>query len=104
MYECIMGMKKMEGTGCILADEMGLGKTLQTISLIYTLLREQYYHSLSQMAARADQGSGAGESQNKTLMADHRLVECELPLAFSGRLRRGAHRITLDQHWKGTRR
>ena len=39
MYECIMGMKKMEGTGCILADEMGLGKTLQTISLIYTLLR-----------------------------------------------------------------
>jgi SNF2 family DNA or RNA helicase len=40
MYECIMGMKKMEGTGCILADEMGLGKTLQTISLIYTLLRE----------------------------------------------------------------
>lgn len=30
----------MEGTGCILADEMGLGKTLQTITLIYTLLRE----------------------------------------------------------------
>lgn len=47
MYECIMGMKKMEGTGCILADEMGLGKTLQTISLIYTLLRESISAAMS---------------------------------------------------------
>jgi DNA repair and recombination protein RAD54B len=38
MYECVMGLRKMEATGCILADEMGLGKTLQTIALVYTLL------------------------------------------------------------------
>ncbi len=38
MYECVMGMRKMEATGCILADEMGLGKTLQTIALIEMLL------------------------------------------------------------------
>lgn len=54
MYECIMGMKKMEGTGCILADEMGLGKTLQTISLIYTLLRERYHLNLSQIDWQAE--------------------------------------------------
>ncbi|KAJ6495564.1 SNF2 family N-terminal domain-containing protein [Mycena vitilis] len=43
MYECVMGLRKHEGQGCILADEMGLGKTLQTISLIWTLLRQNPY-------------------------------------------------------------
>ncbi len=45
MYECVMGMRKMEATGCILADEMGLGKSLQTIALIHTLLRESVTNS-----------------------------------------------------------
>ena len=40
MYECVMGMKDCEGEGAILADEMGLGKTLQTIALLWTLLKQ----------------------------------------------------------------
>lgn len=40
MYECVMGMKDYEGEGAILADEMGLGKTLQTIALLWTLLKQ----------------------------------------------------------------
>ncbi|KAH9485283.1 DNA repair and recombination protein RAD54B [Psilocybe cubensis] len=43
MYECVMGLRKHEGQGCILADEMGLGKTLQTIALVWTLLRQNPY-------------------------------------------------------------
>ncbi|KAF6760030.1 RAD54B protein [Ephemerocybe angulata] len=43
MYECVMGLRKHEGNGCILADEMGLGKTLQTIALIWTLLKQNPY-------------------------------------------------------------
>jgi DNA repair and recombination RAD54-like protein len=39
MYECVMGLKNFDGNGCILADDMGLGKTLQSVSLIYTLLK-----------------------------------------------------------------
>ncbi|KAF9007989.1 SNF2 family N-terminal domain-containing protein [Cyathus striatus] len=45
MYECVMGLRKHEGQGCILADEMGLGKTLQTIGLIWTLLKQNPYAS-----------------------------------------------------------
>ncbi|KAG7090872.1 hypothetical protein E1B28_009953 [Marasmius oreades] len=43
LYECVMALRKHEGQGCILADEMGLGKTLQTISLIWTLLKQNPY-------------------------------------------------------------
>ncbi|KAG8908022.1 helicase [Tulasnella sp. 403] len=43
MYESITGMRKHEGNGCILADEMGLGKTLQTITLIWTVLKQNPY-------------------------------------------------------------
>ncbi|VDC03609.1 unnamed protein product [Peniophora sp. CBMAI 1063] len=43
MYECVMGLRKHEGQGCILADEMGMGKTLQTITLIWTLLKQNPY-------------------------------------------------------------
>ena len=39
MYECVMGMRNYNGHGCILADDMGLGKTLQSVTLIYTLLK-----------------------------------------------------------------
>jgi len=44
LYECIMGMKNYNGNGCILADEMGLGKTIQTISLIWTLLKQTPFY------------------------------------------------------------
>lgn len=40
MYECVMGMRDFDGQGAILADEMGLGKTLQTITLLWTLLKQ----------------------------------------------------------------
>ncbi|EKM80843.1 hypothetical protein AGABI1DRAFT_71424 [Agaricus bisporus var. burnettii JB137-S8] len=43
LYECVMGLSKHEGQGCILADEMGLGKTLQTIALVWTLLKQNPY-------------------------------------------------------------
>ncbi|KAF2203468.1 hypothetical protein GQ43DRAFT_454413 [Delitschia confertaspora ATCC 74209] len=39
LYECVMGMRS-EGEGAILADEMGLGKTLQTIALLWTLMKQ----------------------------------------------------------------
>ena len=39
-YECVMGMRDFNGQGAILADEMGLGKTLQTIALLWTLLKQ----------------------------------------------------------------
>ncbi len=40
LYECVMGMRDFDGRGAILADEMGLGKTLQTIALLWTLLKQ----------------------------------------------------------------
>ncbi|TFK75322.1 hypothetical protein BDN72DRAFT_511952 [Pluteus cervinus] len=43
MYESVMGLRRHEGQGCILADDMGLGKTLQTIALIWTLLKQNPY-------------------------------------------------------------
>ena len=43
MYECVMGMRDFDGQGAILADEMGLGKTLQTIALLWTLLKQNPY-------------------------------------------------------------
>ncbi|KAI5851172.1 SNF2 family N-terminal domain-containing protein [Morchella snyderi] len=40
LYEAVMGYKAFNGQGAILADEMGLGKTLQTIALLWTLLKQ----------------------------------------------------------------
>lgn len=40
IYECVMGMRDYIGNGCLLADEMGLGKTLMTITIIWTLLKQ----------------------------------------------------------------
>ncbi|XP_055328817.1 DNA repair and recombination protein RAD54-like [Paramacrobiotus metropolitanus] len=40
MYECATGVRIPEFFGCIMADDMGLGKTLQTISLLWTLLKQ----------------------------------------------------------------
>lgn len=40
MYECVMGMRNSDHHGAILADEMGLGKTMQTIALLWTLLKQ----------------------------------------------------------------
>ncbi|KAL6238926.1 hypothetical protein BDW75DRAFT_199921 [Aspergillus navahoensis] len=40
LYECVMGMRTFSGEGAILADDMGLGKTLQTITLLWTLLKQ----------------------------------------------------------------
>ncbi|WIA33078.1 hypothetical protein OEZ86_006234 [Tetradesmus obliquus] len=40
LYECVMGLRSDQYSGCLLADEMGLGKTLQVIALLWTLLRQ----------------------------------------------------------------
>jgi DNA repair and recombination protein RAD54B len=42
LYECVEGSNKKRGDarGAVLADEMGLGKSLQSIALIWTLLKQ----------------------------------------------------------------
>lgn len=40
LYECLMGYRSFPGNGALLADDMGLGKTLMTITLLWTLLRQ----------------------------------------------------------------
>ncbi|GAB2294808.1 DNA-dependent ATPase protein rad54 [Dionaea muscipula] len=43
MFECVSGLQSAANIfGCILADDMGLGKTLQSITLLYTLLRQGF--------------------------------------------------------------
>ena len=44
LYECVMGIRPFAGEGAILADEMGLGKTLQTITLLWTLMKQSPVH------------------------------------------------------------
>ncbi|KAF2150730.1 hypothetical protein K461DRAFT_280737 [Myriangium duriaei CBS 260.36] len=53
MYECVMGMRCREGAGAILADEMGLGKTLQTIALLWTLLKQNPIHGEGPVVRKA---------------------------------------------------
>lgn len=53
LYECIMGMKGYDGEGAILADEMGLGKTLQTIALLWTLLKQNPVHEEAPIIRKA---------------------------------------------------
>ncbi|KAG0596659.1 hypothetical protein M758_UG273900 [Ceratodon purpureus] len=50
MFECVAGLRGMAisknantiSGGCILADDMGLGKTLQSITLMWTLLKQGF--------------------------------------------------------------
>ncbi|KAI9817340.1 MAG: helicase [Phylliscum demangeonii] len=53
LYECVMGLRPYAGQGAILADEMGLGKTLQTIALLWTLLKQNPIHEDGPVIARA---------------------------------------------------
>ena len=43
LYDCVAGLREyhpgFQGYGAVLADDMGLGKTLQTVALVYALLR-----------------------------------------------------------------
>lgn len=40
LYECLIGIRSNQHFGAILADDMGLGKTLQTIAVLWTLLKQ----------------------------------------------------------------
>eukprot|EP01133_Synstelium_polycarpum_P012145 gene12145-14211_t len=40
LYDCVTGVRHPHGHGAILADQMGLGKTLQTLALLWTLMRQ----------------------------------------------------------------
>ena len=53
LYECVMGLRDFNGQGAILADEMGLGKTLQTIALLWTLLKQSPYGNGSSIIKKA---------------------------------------------------
>lgn len=52
LYECVMGMR-CEGEGAIMADEMGLGKTLQTIALLWTLMKQNPIHESGPVVTKA---------------------------------------------------
>ncbi|KAH7389931.1 SNF2 family N-terminal domain-containing protein [Pyrenochaeta sp. MPI-SDFR-AT-0127] len=52
LYECVMGMR-CEGEGAIMADEMGLGKTLQTIALLWTLMKQNPVHESPPVITKA---------------------------------------------------
>ncbi|KXN90194.1 DNA repair and recombination protein RAD54B [Leucoagaricus sp. SymC.cos] len=52
LYECVMGLRKHEGQGCILADEMYVG-TLPTISLVWTLLKQNPYSGIGPVVKKA---------------------------------------------------
>jgi DNA repair and recombination protein RAD54B len=53
LYECVMGLRDFNGEGAILADEMGLGKTLQTITLLWTLLKQNPIYEASPVVKKA---------------------------------------------------
>jgi DNA repair and recombination protein RAD54B len=53
LYECVMGLRDFNGEGAILADEMGLGKTLQTITLLWTLLKQNPIYESSPVIKKA---------------------------------------------------
>jgi DNA repair and recombination protein RAD54B len=53
LYECVMGLREFNGQGAILADEMGLGKTLQTIALLWTLLKQNPVHDAPPVISKA---------------------------------------------------
>lgn len=53
LYECVMGMRSFNGEGAILADDMGLGKTLQTIALLWTLLKQNPIHGSAPVIKKA---------------------------------------------------
>ncbi|KAL4809200.1 SNF2 family N-terminal domain-containing protein, partial [Aspergillus unguis] len=53
LYECVMGMRGFNGEGAILADDMGLGKTLQTITLLWTLLKQNPIHESAPVIKKA---------------------------------------------------
>ncbi|KAI9372411.1 SNF2 family N-terminal domain-containing protein [Aspergillus egyptiacus] len=53
LYECVMGMRSFNGEGAILADDMGLGKTLQTITLLWTLLKQNPIYESAPVVKKA---------------------------------------------------
>ena len=53
LYECVMGMRSFNGEGAILADDMGLGKTLQTITLLWTLLKQNPVYESAPVVKKA---------------------------------------------------
>ena len=53
LYESVMGLREDGQFGAVLADEMGLGKTLQTISVLWTLLKQNMIHGSHPVVKKA---------------------------------------------------
>ena len=53
LYECVMGLRQDDQFGAVLADEMGLGKTLQTITVLWTLLKQNMVHDSPPVVKKA---------------------------------------------------
>ncbi|KAJ3227576.1 helicase [Clydaea vesicula] len=77
LYECVMNMKNFSGQGAILADEMGLGKTLQSITLIWTLLKQSPFVNQNSVIKR---GTSNYSLQQFLLLCTSALILCPATL------------------------
>lgn len=73
VFECIYGLKDIEGCGSILADDMGLGKTLQSLTVLYTMLK-------SVDARKAGVDLGCAATKKDRLIAKRAVVVCPCSL------------------------
>ncbi|KAJ8613667.1 hypothetical protein CTAYLR_003158 [Chrysophaeum taylorii] len=73
VFECVYGMKDYAGVGAILADDMGLGKTLQSLTVMYTMLKRND-------AKRANFDLGVAATAKDKRIAKRAVVVCPCSL------------------------
>lgn len=79
MFESVVGISLPPFTGCILADDMGLGKTLQSITLMYTLIKAGSFHVPTNAKAAPD-SPGCSEKSPTNVHVRRCLVVCPTSL------------------------